>query len=108
MAYRRGWTVLSTLTLVFTTIYQWGWVAKFLDAGQLPLAIGIFTMFALVGYGVLAALDASRHERRRRERRTFEWTDAGAAAVLPVLFAVYLAALPRFRDHYALLFGWCS
>ena len=30
--------VLSSLTLVLTTLYQWGWVAKYLDSAQVPLA----------------------------------------------------------------------
>ena len=40
VAYRNGWPILSMLTLVFTTLYQWGWVARYLDAAQVPLAIG--------------------------------------------------------------------
>ena len=66
VAYRRGWTILSILTLVFTTLYQWGWVARYLDAAQVPLAIGIFTIFPVVGYGVLLI---SRSRRASNERR---------------------------------------
>ncbi|MDO8681481.1 MAG: DUF2339 domain-containing protein [Acidobacteriota bacterium] len=105
VAYRRGWTILSTLTLVFTTIYQWGWVAEYLDASQLPLAIGIFTIFPVVGYGMLAVSRSRPGTSEIAGERTFEWTTL-ASSVLPVLFAVYVAALPQFRDHYALLFGW--
>ena len=31
---RSGWPVLTWLTLVFTTLYQWGWVFKFLERQQ--------------------------------------------------------------------------
>ena len=42
VAYRKGWALLTLLTLVLTTIYQWGWVFRFLTANQLSLAMGIF------------------------------------------------------------------
>jgi hypothetical protein len=105
VAYKRGWTILSTLTLVLTTLYQWGWVARFLDAGQLPLALGIFTIFPVVGYASLAVARSRPGTSDNAGKNTFEWTTL-AASVLPVLFAVYLAATPQFRDHFALLFGW--
>ena len=34
VAHAKRWPVLTALTLVLTTIYQWGWVLKFLDAEQ--------------------------------------------------------------------------
>ena len=50
VASRKRWSVLTICTLVFTTLYQWGWVVSFLSAGQLPLAMGIFTVFAVTGF----------------------------------------------------------
>ena len=44
VAYRRGWTVLSVLTLAFTTLYQWGWAARFLSAADIPLALAVFIL----------------------------------------------------------------
>jgi uncharacterized membrane protein len=131
VAYRNRWTILSILTLVFTTVYQWGWVARFLDVAQVPLAIAIFTVFPVVGYGVMmVARSRARDETDEgppsrpeaasaRSRRSspdgsraeadadgrFEWTML-AASVLPAAFALYLAASSAYRDHYALLFGW--
>ena len=105
VAYRRGWTILSILTLVFTTLYQWGWVARYLDAAQVPLAIGIFTIFPVVGYGVLLVSRSRRASNERDEPESFEWTML-AASVLPAAFAVYLAASSNYREHYALIFGW--
>jgi len=104
VAYRRGWTILSVLTLVFTTFYQWGWAAKFLSAADIPLALAVFILFPVVGFGMFAAarmrdrLDEARHG-------TFELT-ALASSALPVLFAVYLASVPAFGERYALLFGY--
>ena len=31
VAYRQGWPILTALTLILTTLYQWGWVLKFLE-----------------------------------------------------------------------------
>jgi uncharacterized membrane protein len=105
VAYRNGWIILSALTLIFTTVYQWGWVATYLDAAQLPLAIGIFTIFPVVGYGVLmlARSRPGAHEQARGDHA--EWTML-AASVLPIFFAVFLAASSRFGSNYALVFGW--
>jgi hypothetical protein len=105
IAYRKGWLILSVLTLVFTTIYQWGWVARYLDAAQLPLAIGIFTIFPLVGYGLLMAARSRQGTRDGAGRDGAEMTML-AASVLPVFFAVYLAVSSEFREQYALIFGW--
>ncbi len=106
VGYRNRWSSLSILTLVFTTIYQWGWVARFLDAAQVPLAIAIFTVFPVVGYGVMmVARSRARHDADDGADGRFEWTML-AASVLPAAFALYLAASSAYRDHYALLFGW--
>ena len=107
VAYRKGWAILSILTLVFTTLYQWGWVARYLstDAAQVPLAIGIFTIFPIVGYGVLMAARSRDRKSEPGSDSTFEWTVL-AASILPVAFAVYLAISAEYREHYRLLFGW--
>ena len=67
---------------------------RYLDAAQLPLAIGIFTIFPLVGYGVLMGAIAAGHARREAEDWRSRWTMLAASA-LPVLFAVYLACRRR-------------
>ena len=105
VAYRNGWVILSTLTMILTTLYQWGWVARYLDAAQVPLAIGIFTVFPLIGYGVLMAARSRPQTHERAHGDQVEWTML-AASVLPMLFAVYLAMQTPFREHYALIFGW--
>jgi len=104
VAYRRGWTVLSVLTLAFTTVYQWGWVAKFLSAADVPLALAVFILFPVVGFGMFATARLRAHTDDD-EHGTFELT-ALASAVLPVLFAMYLASVPAFGERYALLFGY--
>ena len=104
MAYRRGWTILSVLTLAFTTLYQWGWAAKFLSAADIPLALAIFIVFPMVGFGMFAAARV-RDRLDGDDHGTFELT-ALASSVLPVLFALYVASVPAFGERYALLFGY--
>ncbi|HUQ87246.1 MAG TPA: DUF2339 domain-containing protein, partial [Vicinamibacterales bacterium] len=105
VAYRNGWVILSTLTLIMTTLYQWGWVAKYLDAAQVPLAIGIFTIFPLIGYGVLMVARSRPGSNDKTHGAHVEWTML-AASMLPVVFALYLAMQAGFNTHYALIFGW--
>ena len=100
VAWRRRWTSLSIVSLIFTFVYQWGWIRKFLTAQQLPLAAGIFIVFAIAGA-------ASLFVRRRDDgkQRSFD-TAAIAAAVLPLLFAIFTAAVPEYGTHYNILFGF--
>lgn len=104
VAYRNSWPILTALTLVFTTLYQWGWVFKYLlNASDLPLAMAIFLVFPIVTFagvllrkrsGITPAADAS-----------FERTALGAA-IVPVVFAVFLAAVPAYGARASLLFGF--
>lgn len=50
VAAKKQWPVLTTLSLVFTVWYQWGWVMRFLTASQLPLALGIFLVFPVLTF----------------------------------------------------------
>ena len=103
VASRKRWSVLTICTLVFTTLYQWGWVVRFLSAGQLPLAMGIFTVFAVTGFVSFAF--ARRGSASSPLSRTLERTGL-AAATMPLLFTVYLAAVPAYGERAGLLFGF--
>lgn len=102
VAVRQRWKVLPLLALLGTTIYQWGWVAKFLDAGQLPLAVGIFLIFPVLAFAVAGL--AGRREGEEAEP-AFARINA-VAATLPLAFALYLAAVPVYGGRYNLLFGF--
>lgn len=104
VAYRNTWPVLTALTLLFTTIYQWGWVARFLtDASQLPLAMGIFLVFPIAA---VAALVLRRPAGGHTPADvTFEQTALLASAV-PLAFGVFLAAVPAYGARASLLFGF--
>lgn len=102
VAVRQRWKLLPLLALLGTTFYQWGWVAKFLDAGQLPLAVGIFLIFPVLAFAVPWL--AGRREGEEAEP-AFARISA-AAATLPLAFALYLAAVPAYGGRYNLLFGF--
>lgn len=106
VAYRQTWPVLAVFTLVLTTIYQWGWVFRFLSQSDLPLAIGVFLLFPVASIVGLLLATRSAHEDSR-EHATFERT-AMIAAALPLLFAAYLAAVPAYGARPDLLFGFLA
>lgn len=107
IAYRKRWPVLVALSLVSTTIYQWGWVATFLTPGKMPTALAIFLAFPILGFvslglaGRAGALDSGGAERRA-------WFENATAlnAALPLLFALFMAASRGYGDYPALLFGF--
>ena len=104
VAHRKRWPILTALTLVFTTIYQWGWVMKFLSASSLPLAMSVFLLFPLAAFASLL-VRRSRPTAADGTEKTFEWT-AAISAAMPLLFAFYLAAVPAYGAHPGLLFGF--
>ncbi len=106
VALRKGWPVLSVLSLGFTTLYQWGWVFKFLDASKLPLALGIFLVFPLLAFAVSTlGRGYGKEKTAADDRNPFAWA-AVVGAALPLVFGVYLAAVPAYGARYGLLFGF--
>jgi hypothetical protein len=107
VAFKKGWPQLTILTLILTAIYQWGWVIKFLDSGQLSLAMGIFLVFSVMSFValILGRRGLERSEASVGTGLVLERTGA-AAALMPLLFAVYLASVPRLAVDPPLLFGF--
>jgi uncharacterized membrane protein len=98
VAIQRRWPLLTLLSVVFTVIYEWGWIGKFLTVSQLPLAVTIFILFA-------AAAAASLWMRRQADmaQRRFDFA-AISSAGLPLLFAIYVAAVSSYGVQYNILF----
>jgi len=105
VAYKQTWPVLTVLTLILTTVYQWGWVHRFLTDSQLPTALGIFAVFPVLAVTALTFGRRGSLRGRTAEHDAFEHTTVVSAA-LPLLFVAYLAAVPAYRAHPALLFGF--
>jgi uncharacterized membrane protein len=100
VAIRRRWPLLTALSVLFTVIYEWGWIGKFLTVSQLPLAASIFVLFA-------AAAAASLWTRRRIDaaQGRFDLV-AVSSAGLPLLFAIYVAAVANYGVQYNVLFAF--
>lgn len=100
VAYRKRWPALTLGSALFSVIYQWAWIAKFLDAAQLPLAAGIFIVFAI------AAATALWIARRDDPQQRFFDRVAQVSVALPLLFALFAAAVPAYGARYHVLFGF--
>jgi hypothetical protein len=101
VAYKKRWPHLTALSLLFTVLYQWGWTAKFLSAGQLPLAAAVFALFAVVAASSLWARQTLNNERQLIFDRI-----GLAGAALPLVFAIFTAAVPAYGARYNVLFGF--
>jgi len=98
VAIQRRWPLLTALSVAFTVIYEWGWIGKFLTVSQLPLAVSIFIVFA-------AAAGASLWLRRRADQAQQRFDFAAiSSAGLPLLFAIYVAAVSSYGMQYNVLF----
>jgi hypothetical protein len=103
VAYKKRWPLLTAISLGLTTVYQWVWVSKFLTAGKLPLAAVIFLIFPILSF---VALALNRPERNAGERGALFANAARIGAILPLLFSIYLAAVPAYGARYGILFGF--
>jgi uncharacterized membrane protein len=99
-AYRRRWPSLMAVSMVFTTLYQIAWTANFLDSSKLPAAAGIFLAFP--------ALLAVVHlvSTRRDAVSPVHGRILAFAGIVPLLFALYSAAVPDFGARFHLLFAF--
>jgi hypothetical protein len=103
LAYRKGWPLLTIGSLVFTVLYQWVWVGKFLTTSQLPIAAVIFAVFAVAGSSALWTRGMPREEGSSR----FQFDRmALASALLPLAFAIFSAAVPGYGARYHVLFAF--
>lgn len=99
LAARKGWWLLSALSVVLTALYEWGWALQAINVSLLPLAAAIFAVFAVVG---TVPLWYGRPDDRPAGVR---WI-AVAAAYLPLLFALYVAAHVNYGPRYKVLFAF--
>ncbi|HYC59812.1 MAG TPA: DUF2339 domain-containing protein [Thermoanaerobaculia bacterium] len=102
VAYRKRWPALTIGSLAFTVFYQWGWVGKYLTAAQLPLAAGIFIVFAALA---ASALWIARRGHDDPGKSIFERVSL-VAIVLPLAFGIFTAAVPAYGARYNTLFGF--
>ena len=103
VAIKKKWPLLTMFSFVFTVIYQWAWVMKFLTASQLPIALGIFLIFPALAFAVFALGEKGEI---RKNWVTLCGQTANVSALLPLLFALYMAAVPGYGQSFGLLFGF--
>jgi hypothetical protein len=104
VAYKKVWPSLTILSVILTTIYQWGWADRFLTGSELPTGLGIFVLFPVVS---MAALLFGRRNRAVSGDAEVRFAQSTAmSATLPLAFAAYLAAVPEYGAQPALLFGF--
>jgi uncharacterized membrane protein len=103
VASKKKWPILTTLSLIFTVLYQWIWVDKFLDVSPLPIALGIFLVFPILSF---IGLSLGQKENPDADWLSLYGKTAHVSAVLPLLFALYMAATPAYGHSYYLLFGF--
>ncbi|MCA1733559.1 MAG: DUF2339 domain-containing protein, partial [Acidobacteria bacterium] len=99
-AYRRRWPSLMAVSIVFTTLYQVAWTASFLDSSRLPTAAGIFLAFPAL-LAVVHLVSTRRDSPAPVHGRVLAF-----AGIVPLLFAVYSAAVPDFGAQFHLLFAF--
>ncbi|MEA2416185.1 MAG: hypothetical protein QOI58_2842 [Thermoanaerobaculia bacterium] len=98
VAIQRRWPLLTALSVVFTVMYEWSWIGKYFTAAQLPLAVSIFILLA-----VAAAASLWMRRRADEAQRRFDFA-AISSAGLPLLFAIYVAAVSSYGVQYNILF----
>ena len=106
VAYRNGWIILSTLTLVFTTLYQWGWVAEYLDAAQ---AAARDRHLHDLPADRLRRADGRAIAAEHRASRRMAITSNGPCwrrRCCRCCSRSISRCRPGFNAHYALIFGW--
>ncbi len=101
VAYRKNWPVLTAASLLFTTLYQWFWVGRFLTTSNLPIAVAVFLVFPAAALIVLGLA----RRRSGAEATAFDQT-ATFGAALPLVFGIYAAAVPAYGPGFRTLFGF--
>lgn len=100
VAVQRSWHRLLSLSLSGTLLIQTGWAITHLSPQKLPFLVLSSLLFALLY--ILLPFVAKRFDPERH--RALLW-NATFAALWPFVFAVVLAAEPRYAERWPLLFA---
>jgi len=107
VARQRRWPILSPLAVALTLAYQWVWATRFLTEARLPLATAIFVLFPALGCAAAAWLWSGRRAVDGSEGAPPLVTHtASLGALVPLAFALYMAAVPAYGANHWLLFGF--
>lgn len=112
VAYKKRWPLLTALSMAFSALYQGGWVLKFLSVDRLPLAVGIFLLFPLFGVVALALGNRGYDKNYQDDGKSPLFAHslfanvARVSWVVPLIFSLYLAAIPAYGARFGILFGF--
>lgn len=107
VGYRKRWPLLKALSLLFTALYQLGWVLKFLNDSKLGIGLGIFLLFPVMAFGSLFLGERKQKTDAEAVHPLFRQSTT-LAAIPPLLFALHLATTPAYGEHYAMMFGFLA
>ncbi|HEX7807925.1 MAG TPA: DUF2339 domain-containing protein, partial [Thermoanaerobaculia bacterium] len=99
LAIARGWAVLIAISVPLTVLYEWAWVLRNLTSSQLPMTALMFALIAIAGASPLWVAPRGNHPALFRRC-------AAAAALLPLLFAFYMAIVPNYAAQHNVLFAF--
>lgn len=99
LAIKKGWAVLTAIAVPVTVLYEWAWVLQHLTWSRLPLTAAMFALLAIAGASPLWVEPPREHAAAFRRA-------AAAAALLPLLFAFYMAVVPNYAARYNVLFAF--
>ena len=102
VAYRKRWPLLTAITLGFTALYQFGWVASFLREGNLAIGAGVFLLFPALAFG---ALLLARNDEGPGLPGLFRRATV-LSSLPPFLFALHVATVPAYGAHFGMMFGF--
>ena len=102
VAYRKRWPLLTAITLGCTVLYQFGWVASFLQESNLTIGLGVFLLFPALAFGALLLARKGEEE----ELPDLFRKATVLSALPPVLFALHLATTPAYGQHFGMMFGF--
>ncbi|HPS66419.1 MAG TPA: DUF2339 domain-containing protein [Holophaga sp.] len=107
VGYRRRWPVLKALSILFTVLYQFGWIVKFLNESKLGIGLGIFLLFPIMAFGSLLLRERRAGERPEDIHPLFRRSTL-LAGLPPLVFAFHMATTPAYGQHYCMMFGFLA
>jgi len=99
VAHREDWPLLTAFAVPLTVVYEWAWVIQNMTVSDLKLAAVAFALLAAAGSAPLWYPASPRDSAWMRGA-------AALAALLPLLFALYVATEPNYSQHFNVLFGF--
>lgn len=113
MAVRRGWHLITLISLFLTLAIQGGWLALRLEPAKLRTGLGFATLFSLlylalpsVAVWVRGRSDDESEEKRDAQQNQTLMVVSLVAGVAPLLLALHIATTTDYAGQWPLLYGF--